>query len=281
MNNEYDFNTGNVISCKEYSQLIKRNLKRYVHTLDTKPTLLIVQVGDNPASNNYIKGKIRDCEEVGIDYKHTHFNENVSEKTVIEYIEVCNLDSSINGIIVQLPLPKHIDADKIADTISKEKDVDGFRIDSCFKPCTPLGIINWLEYNNYDFEGKNAVVLGRSKIVGKPLVNMLIDKGATVTCCNSKTKYTKDYTVYADLIISAVGKPKHFTAKDFSIPKCVIVDVGINRDNEGKLCGDVDRENVLNYRAAYITPVPNGVGLITRVQLMQNVIDAYKLQNVD
>lgn len=280
MDERYSFETNNVISCEEYAQRMKNNLKTITHSLDVKPTLLIIQVGDNPASDSYIKGKIRDCEEVGIEYKHIHFMDSISEIELLEYIEICNHDKSINGIIVQLPLPKHIDADKVANAISKEKDVDGFVIDSCFDPCTPKGVIDWLTYNNYDFVGKDVVVLGRSKIVGKPLVNMLIDRGATVTCCNSKTKYTEDYTSYADLIISAVGKPKHFTTKDFLIPKCVIVDVGINRDENGKLCGDIDRENILKYRPdTYVTPVPKGVGLLTRVALMQNTMEAYKLQN--
>lgn len=275
-----NFDINNVVSCVDYAATVKAELKKSISKLETKPSLLIIQVGNNPASNSYIKGKIKDCEEVGIEYKHIHFTDSISEIELIEYIEICNHDKSINGIIVQLPLPKHIDADKVANAISKEKDVDGFVVGSCFDPCTPKGVIDWLTYNNYDFVGKDVVVLGRSKIVGKPLVNMLIDRGATVACCNSKTKYTEDYTAYADLIISAVGKPKHFTTKDFLIPKCVIVDVGINRDENGKLCGDIDRENILKYRPdTYVTPVPNGIGRITRVRLMQNTVEAYKLQN--
>lgn len=267
-----------MISCVEYADRMKAELKTSINKLDIKPSLLIIQVGDNPASNSYIKGKIKDCEEVGIDYRHINFMDSTSEIELIEYIEVCNHDKSINGIIVQLPLPDHIDADKVANAISREKDVDGFRVDSCFKPCTPLGVINWLEYNNYKFEGKDATVIGRSNIVGKPLVNMLIDKGATVTCCNSKTGDLTHHTEYADLVISAVGKPKFLDAHNFYYAE-VIVDVGINRDENGKLCGDIDRESVIGeYPDTYVTPVPKGVGLLTRVTLIKNTFDAYELQ---
>lgn len=268
----------NMISCVEYAERMKDELKSSIDNLEIKPSLLIVQVGDNPASNSYIKGKIKDCEEVGIEYKHINFVDSTSEIELLEYIEICNHDKSINGIIVQLPLPDHIDADRVANAIAKEKDVDGFRIDSCFKPCTPLGVVNWLEYNNYKFEGKDVTVIGRSNIVGKPLVNMLIDKGATVTCCNSKTRELDCHTRYADLVISAVGKPK-FLDETYFMCADVAIDIGINRDENGKLCGDIDRERVNEaYPNMYVSPVPKGVGLLTRVTLIKNTFDAYMLQ---
>lgn len=273
-----NFDIGNVVSCVDYAERTKAKLKESIGKIEIKPSLLIIQVGDNPASNSYIKGKIKDCEEVGIEYKHINFIDSISEIELIEYIEVCNHDKSINGIIVQLPLPEHIDADKVANAISREKDVDGFRVDSCFKPCTPLGVVNWLEYNGYKFKGKDVTVIGRSNIVGKPLVNMLIDKGATVTCCNSKTGDLTHHTEYADLVVSAVGKPKFLDAHNFYYAE-VIVDVGINRDENGKLCGDIDRESVNEaYPDTYVTPVPKGVGRLTVVTLLENVYDAYKLQ---
>ena len=277
MNEKYSFETRNVISCKDYAQKMKNEMKAFTDELNDKPVLVIIQVGDNPASNSYIKGKVKDCEEVGIEHVHKHFPEDVAKEELIGCIQAYNYSESVNGIILQLPLPEHLNADEITCYIDREKDVDGFVEGSLFDPCTPKGIIDWLEYNNFNFTETDAVVIGRSKIVGKPLVNMLIDKGATVTCCNSKTRTLPDYTRYADLIISAIGKPKYFNEKDFNFAE-VIVDVGINRDENGKLCGDVDRESIVNYMDTYVTPVPGGVGLLTRCSLMQNVIEAYKVQ---
>lgn len=171
--------------------------------------------------------------------------------------------------------------ERLQNLIPTEKDVDGFRKDSCFKPCTPKGIIDWMEYNNFEFEGKDCCVLGRSKIVGLPLTNMLIEKGATVTCCNSTTPSTWYYTRNADYAFSAVGVPNYFDFSDFQDFCELVVDIGINRDENGKLCGDVNNagfESSLN--DTYVTPVPGGVGLLTRLTLMQNVVDAYKVQKM-
>ena len=185
-----------------------------------------------------------------------------------------------DGIIVQLPLPKHINVEHVKNAIPKEKDVDGFRLDSKFDCCTPKGIIDWLYFNGYDVCGKNVVVLGRSEIVGKPLVNMLIDRGATVTCCNSHTDYGYEMQISnndADVIVSAIGKAKFLDWADIGSDCEIVVDVGINRDDAGKLCGDVNRESVEKLRPdTYVTPVPGGVGLLTRVSLLKNVVEAHE-----
>lgn len=266
----------NMVSCKEYVQIKKDNLKTRISLLNRKPCLCVIQIGNDAASNSYIKGKKNDCEEVGIEFKHYHIEnyEHISESVLIDTIDDLNYSKEIDGIIIQLPIPDKYNVEKLQKYISPEKDVDGFRNDSFFDPCTPKGIIDWLDYNQYNVTGKDVVVIGRSKIVGKPLVNMLIDKGATVTCCNSKTLNLDRYIQYADLIISAIGKPKYFDALNFNYPE-IIVDVGINKDKDGKLCGDIDKESVERvFEDTYVTPVPGGVGLLTRVALLENVVKA-------
>lgn len=189
------------------------------------------------------------------------------------------MDSSVDGVILQLPIPKRYKLDRLQKAIYLDKDVDGFRIGSDFTPCTPKGIMDWLDYNNYELEGKNVVVIGRSKIVGKPLVNLLIDRGATVTCCNSKTKDLRKHTCNADVVISAIGKAKFLDSSYFTNTELVI-DVGINRDENGKLCGDIDYQEVTtNLENIYVTPVPGGVGKLTVLSLIENTIDAYKRKN--
>lgn len=268
-----------MISCKEYVDTIKEELKEEISTFCNKPVLAVIQIGNDPASNSYIKGKRKDCEECGIEFNHIHIKEynDISEDELICIIKALNEEKKVSGIIVQLPIPSKYNVEKIQKYISPQKDVDGFRKDSCFEPCTPKGIIDWLDYNNYDLEGKNVTVIGRSKIVGKPLVNMLIDKGATVTCCNSKTKDIRDFTKEADLVISAIGKAKYFDCTYFYEPD-IIVDVGINRDENGKLCGDINANNVKEwYPYTYITPVPCGVGKLTICALLENVVKAYEI----
>lgn len=246
---------------------------------DDHPTLAVIQIGNDTASNSYIKGKKNDCEEVGIDMFHLHYDENISEEELLSYIEELNYNTRINGIIVQLPIPDHLDVKKIQEAISPAKDVDGFNKASRFKPCTPLGIMMWLKANNIELRGKDVCVIGRSEIVGKPMVNMLIDEGATVTCCNSLTRNIWHYTRYADIVICAVGKPKKFNGYYFS-NESVIIDVGINRDENGKLCGDIDKAHVEElHNNVYISPVPAGVGLLTRLALLQNTYEAWRNQN--
>lgn len=269
-----------MVSCKEYVEIKKEELKEKIKTFERPPKLCVIQVGEDPASNSYIKGKSKDCTEVGIEFNHVKLPEDILQGQLEYQVQLqCNLDN--DGVIVQLPLPKHIDVNRITKLIPPEKDVDGFGADSCFKPCTPKGIVDWLKHNNYNLTGKDVVVLGRSKIVGKPLINMLIDEGATVTCCNSKTLDLSHYTIYAELVISAVGKPKEFGFEYFSTGLTeIIVDVGINRDENGKLCGDIDNIYFDKYLPnTYVTPVPGGVGLLTRTALVQNTVEAYELNN--
>lgn len=273
-----------MISCKEYVGIRKKILKDKIARLKENPCLpvpclAVIQVGDDPASNSYIKGKIKDGEELGICVKHATYDSKISSEELQEVVRgVCN-NPYIHGVIVQLPLPEHCNIDLRA-CMNPKKDVDGFLPESPFDPCTPKGIIDWLEYNEFDFPSKDVTVLGRSKIVGKPLVNMLIDRGATVTCCNSKTDIPKLYTSISDLVISAVGTPKKFDYSYF-LADTIVVDVGINRDQSGKLCGDVDVEDIreiFNEEEIYVTPVPGGVGLLTRLALMENVFQAYLKQ---
>lgn len=270
-----------MISCKEYVDIQKELLKEKVSTFKKKPKLCVVQIGDNPASNTYVRNKKRDCEEIGLDFEHVHIKdyETMSQEDIILTLDTLNADFDINGIIIQLPIPDKYNVEELQKHVKPEKDVDGFRRDSCFKPCTPKGIMDWLKFNNFDFNGKTATVIGRSNIVGKPLVNMLIEEGATVTCCNSKTKSLSRFIYNSDLVVSAIGKPKYFNAFDFN-GVGIVVDVGINRDENGKLCGDVDPEGFASRNPnAYLTPSPGGVGLTTRTVLAQNTIKAYELQN--
>lgn len=273
-----------MISCKDYVKKRKDILKSEIAAFNSQPTLVVIQVDDDAASTSYINGKKRDCDYVGIRLIHEHINSNQYsqkdlEKKIIEY----DCSVWVHGIIIQLPIPDKYDVKKLQKCVSSEKDVDGFRKDSFFTPCTPKGIIDWLEYNNYQFEGKNATVLGRSEIVGKPMNNILIDKGMTVTCCNSKTdNYTRLHAISnSDLVIVAIGKAKRIKYDHFfncttkHIPE-VIVDVGINEDENGNLCGDVNNEKFEFNQNVYLTSVPGGVGLLTRLSLVENVVTAYK-----
>lgn len=267
-----------MVSCKEYVAIKKEELKEKIKTFERPPKLCVIQVGEDPASNTYVKGKKKDAEEVGIEFKHVKLPEDI-EQGQLEY--QVKLQSCLNdGLIVQLPLPKHIDVERITKLIPIENDVDGFRESSCFKPCTPKGIIDWLEYNGISLEGKVCTVIGRSKIVGKPLVNMLIDKSATVINCNSKTAHLETHTRFADIVISAIGKANYIDHKYFCpdlLCNQILIDVGINRDENGKLCGDIDsRVKDMAYMA---TPTPGGTGIMTRLALVQNTVEAYELNN--
>lgn len=267
-----------MVTCKDYAQFVKDKLKTKIKGMEKKPVLAIIQVGDNQASNSYVKGKIKDCEEVGIRCIVSKLDKAIEEHELLYHIELTTCVA--DGIIVQLPLPKHINVEHVKNAIPKEKDVDGFRQDSKFDCCTPKGIIDWLYFNGYDVCGKNVVVLGRSEIVGKPLVNMLIDRGATVTYCNSHTDYGYETQITnndADVIVSAIGKAKFLDWADIGSDCEIVIDVGINRDDAGKLCGDVNRESVEKLRPdTYVTPVPGGVGLLTRVSLLKNVVEAHE-----
>lgn len=183
-----------IVSCKDYVEIKKKELKEEIKHLDKKPVLAVIQIDDDQASNSYIKGKQKDCDEIGIEMRHVNIYSNTTEQKEVECVITDIAKSDADGIIIQLPIPDKYNLERLQHLIPPEKDVDGFRKDSCFKPCTPKGIIDWMEYNNFEFEGKDCCVLGRSKIVGLPLTNMLIEKGVTVTCCNSTTPSTWYYT---------------------------------------------------------------------------------------
>lgn len=268
-----------IVSCKDYVEIKKKELKEEIRHFNRKPALAVIQIDNDQASNSYIKGKQKDCDEIGIEMRHVNIYSNVAGQKEVECIIKDIAKSDADGIIIQLPIPDKYDLERLQHLIPPEKDVDGFRRDSCFKPCTPKGIIDWMEYNNFEFKGKDCCVLGRSKIVGLPLTNMLIEKGATVTCCNSTTPSTEYYTRNADYVFSAIGIPHYFDFSDFFEYCELIADIGINRIKDNKLCGDINCCSFEEYLSGtYVTPVPGGVGLLTRTSLMQNVVDAYKIQ---
>ena len=250
------------------------------------PGLAVVLVGENPASQVYVRNKVKACEDNGVHSVLEKYPATLSEADLLARVEALNKDPSIHGILVQLPLPAHIDAQKIIETIAPGKDVDGFHVASAgalmvgqpgFWPCTPYGCMKMLESINYDLKGKHAVVIGRSNIVGKPMAMMLLQKNATVTVCHSATTNLKALTLQADVIVAAVGKRNVLTF-DMVKPGAVVIDVGMNRipDGElgaGKLCGDVDFDAVKEV-ASYITPVPGGVGPMTITMLLVNTLEA-------
>ena len=277
-----------IIDGKTLAKKIRENLKIECDELKEKgikPKLAVIMVGDDPASKVYVRNKSRACDEIGIEYQEYLLNENITQDELLELIKKLNNDETVNGILLQSPIPENLDINEAFKTITYLKDVDGFTPSSVgklcigedtFVSCTPLGVIKMFEEYNIDLNGKNVVILGRSNIVGRPLIQCCLQKNATVTICHSKTNNLKEHTKRADVIISAIGKPK-FVTEDMVKDNVVIVDVGINRDESGKLVGDVDFENV-EKKASYITPVPGGVGPMTIAMLMHNVIKATKEQ---
>ncbi len=246
-----------------------------------KPGLAVVLVGENSASQVYVRNKVKACEEAGFHSVLEKYDANLSEADLLQRVQALNNDASIHGILVQLPLPAHIDAQKVIEAISPAKDVDGFHIASAgalmtgmkgFWPCTPNGCMKMLESIGYSLKGKLAVVIGRSNIVGKPMALMLLQQNATVTICHSGTVNLKEITLQADVIVAAVGKRNVLTA-DMVKLGAVVLDVGMNRNDEGKLCGDVDFEGVKEV-AGYITPVPGGVGPMTITMLLVNTLES-------
>lgn len=264
------------------SRLIKDEVKSKVEFMDKKPTLAVIQVGNDLASTAYISGKKKACLYTGINFKHIKYDENITEEEVIEKVEELNLDDDINGILVQLPLPNHIISSNVLNAIDKYKDVDGLSDSNILSlvndtegmtPCTPTGIIRLLEYYDVPISGSNVVIVGRSRLVGKPLFNMLLNRDATVTICHSKTKNLGDITKNADILIVAVGRPKLINS-DMVKKGAVVIDVGINRV-DGILCGDVLFDEVYD-KVSLITPVPKGVGPMTVALLMENTIKYIK-----
>ena len=278
-----------IIDGKELAKKIRKELKVECDELKAKginPKLAVIMVGDNPASKVYVRNKSRACEEIGIEYEEHLLSDETTQEELIDLIKKLNEDKSINGILLQSPVPEHLNINQAFKTITYRKDVDGFTPSSVgklcigedtFISCTPYGVMKMFEEYNIDLTGKDVVILGRSNIVGKPLIQCCLSKNATVTVCHSKTKNLKEHTKRADVVISAIGKAK-FVTKDMVKPGVVIIDVGINRNEDGKLVGDVDFKEVEPI-ASYITPVPGGVGPMTIAMLMNNVIKAAKEQN--
>ncbi len=274
---------------KEVASKVRLGLKEEVTKLKEEniiPKLAVIMVGNDSASQIYVRNKSKACEEIGIEFEEFLLDENTSQEELLELIDTLNNKKEVNGILLQSPIPKHLDINEAFRRISPEKDVDGFNPvnvgkltlgQNGFVSCTPSGVIKILEEYNIDIEGKNAVVLGRSNIVGKPMSQCLLNKNATVTICHSKTRNIENITKNADIIVAAIGK-KEFVKENMVKEGAVVIDVGINRGEDGKLKGDVDFENV-SKKASYITPVPGGVGPMTVAMLMNNVVKAAKEQN--
>lgn len=278
-----------IIDGRLIAQNIKDDLKKEVENLKSKeinPGLAVILVGEDSASKIYVKNKKKCCDELGILSEEFCFPENTSEKEILDLIKKLNKNKKINGILVQLPLPPHINQKNITESILPEKDVDAFHSSTVgnlltghakLLPCTPAGIIEIFRRENISLTGKHCVIIGRSNIVGKPLAFMMLNEDATVTICHSKTKNLADICKNSDVIVCAVGKAK-FLNKNMIKKGAVIIDVGINRDENGKIFGDVDFDDVKNIASA-ITPVPGGVGPMTIAMLMKNTITATKIQN--
>jgi len=276
--------TAQLIDGNALSRQLRADVSARVTALKAKgitPGLAVILVGDNPASQVYVRNKVKACEDTGMHSLLERWPASLSEAELLARVAALNSDATIHGILVQLPLPAHINAQKVIEAIAPSKDVDGFHIASAgalmtgmpgFWPCTPYGCMKMLESIGYDLKGKHAVVIGRSNIVGKPMALMLLQQNATVTICHSGTKDLKALTLQADVIVAAVGKRNVLTA-DMVKPGAVVLDVGMNRNDEGKLCGDVDFDGVKAV-AGWITPVPGGVGPMTITMLMVNTLES-------
>ncbi len=270
---------GNLLSKKLRAEIATRSA--ILTAKGVRPGLAVIVVGDDPASQVYVRNKVKACEDVGFHSVLERYPAELDETQLLARIATLNADPSIHGILVQLPLPKHIAADRVLEAIASEKDVDGFHVANAgalmvgaplFKPCTPYGCMKMLESIEYPLRGARAVVIGASNIVGKPMAMLLLQAGATVTICNSKTKDLTAHTKDADILVVATGKPKMITGNMIK-PGAVVIDVGINRLPDGKLCGDVDFDTA-KYVAGWITPVPGGVGPMTITMLLMNTLEA-------
>lgn len=260
-------------------------LKKEISLLERRPGIAIIQVGNDNASNVYVKSKQNFAKELGCIFNHIKFDEDAIEEDILKKIDELNNDKNIDGILVQMPIPKHLNSSKIQNRIIHSKDIDGltdinagllFHAKDSFVPCTPKGIMEMLKYYNIDVTGKHVVIVGRSELVGRPLMSLMLNNNATVSICHSYTSNLKNITRMADILVVAVGK-KNIIDSSMIKEDCIVVDVGINRDN-GKLCGDVDFESVKD-KCSYITPVPGGVGQTTVLSLYQNLLKAYRLNN--
>lgn len=278
-----------IIDGKVVSQFVKDEVKKEVSALGEKGVsvgLAVIIVGNDPASRTYVNNKKKACEATGIISEEYALPEDTTMDELLALIKELNVKKSINGILCQLPLPKHLDEKAVIENIDPIKDVDAFHAvntghimigDYSFLPCTPAGIMEMLKYYNIEIEGKECVVIGRSNIVGKPMAMLLLQKNGTVTICHSRTKNLKEVTSRADILVAAVGIP-YFVTADMVKDGAVVIDVGMDRNKEGKLCGDVDFAEV-EKKASYITPVPGGVGPMTIATLMKNTVTAAKIQN--
>lgn len=276
-----------LIDGKKLASDMRAEIKSGVENFSREIGLAVVLVGENPASQVYVRNKIKACEEVGIKSYAEYLPADSTEECVENLVKKLVADKNIDGILVQLPLPKHLDAEKILKLIPAEKDVDGFSEENtgklcmgedCLVACTPNGVMQMIERYNIATRGKRAVVVGRSNIVGKPMAMLLLNADATVTVCHSKTENLKKECLNADILVAAIGKAKFITA-DMVKDGAVVIDVGMNRDGNGRLCGDVDFENVKE-KCSYITPVPGGVGPMTITMLMYNTLQAAKRRKV-
>lgn len=270
---------GNLLSKKLRAEIAARSA--ILTAKGVRPGLAVIVVGDDPASQVYVRNKVKACEDVGFHSVLERYPAELDEAQLLARIATLNADPSIYGILVQLPLPKHISAERVLESIASDKDVDGFHIANAgalmvgaplFKPCTPYGCMKMLESIEYPLRGARAVVIGASNIVGKPMAMLLLQAGATITICNSKTKDLAAHTKEADVLVVATGKPKMITGNMIK-PGSVVIDVGINRLPDGKLCGDVDFDTA-KYVAGWITPVPGGVGPMTITMLLMNTLEA-------
>lgn len=279
----------NILNGKIAAEDLKIAVRNSVQYYNDVIKLAIIQVGNDDASYTYIRNKKKACEYVGICMEAYHFDADVNTQMIVDLIKDLNNNDSVTGILVQLPLPQHMNEEKIINAIDPLKDVDGFTFinsgklarnyrDIHLAPCTPKGIMTLLEYNQLDVAGSNCVVVGRSNIVGRPMVELLTKANATVTLCHSYTRNLKEICKQADVLVCAIGMPKFFTA-EYIKDGAIVIDVGMNRDENGKLCGDVDFENVVKMPNGAITPVPGGVGPMTVAALMNNCVIAYKLQH--
>lgn len=271
-----------ILDGKKIREEILEDLKEKVKDLNL--TLAVIQIGEDPASSIYIGQKEKMCNNLGINFKHYNLKDDVNNDEVISLINKLNNDET-TGILLQLPIPKHLDEQKILNTINYKKDVDGLTNANVANlvlnergliPCTPKGVMTILKHYNINLNGKKVVIIGRSNLVGKPLFNLMLNENATVTLCHSKTKDLKEYTLNADIVVAAVGKPK-FVTEDMIREGAIVVDVGISRV-DGKVVGDVDYDNIKD-KASYITPVPGGVGPMTIASLAENIYEAYLIQN--
>lgn len=272
---------------KELAKEIRGNLKIEVEELKKQgiiPKLAVIMIGDDKASQVYVRNKSKACDEIGIEYEEYLKDASTTQEELLNLIDELNERKDISGILLQSPIPKHLDIREAFNRIDYKKDVDGFNPvnvgklaigEDCFISCTPYGVVKLLEANNIEIEGKHVVILGRSNIVGRPLIQCMLNEHATVTVCHSRTQNLKEFTKQADILISAIGKAK-FITEDMVKDGAVVIDVGINRNDEGKLVGDVDYENVES-KTSYITPVPGGVGPMTIAMLMNNVVKAAKI----